>query len=400
MKYSVLIPTRNRLEYLRFAVTSVLKQKYDDWEIIISDNASIDDVSGYVASLNDPRIKYYRSETFLTITESWNRSMDLSSGDYVVMLGDDDLLLNGYFKIADRLIADHSPDLIYHESFLFAYPGVIPNFPKGVFQPFGALNAMPKKPKPYWLDHSLRMDIVKETLKFGSIYSTNMQHALIRRSLIDRIKKDGKFFYSPYPDVYAMSALFLEAKNILICPHELVVVGVTPKSHGYFAFNNKQKEAADFLNINNDIAAIPDIHKSLLPPYDSIQTFWLAAIFLLDKHFPLGSYGLKIDYKKYRSEQIKNVFHLIYKDKKAFGNEAAELVRRISFREKFGHFYWDLLVYYMKRICPKFVKTVYLKLKRPVKVKQKIVLCSPEKSYPENRFSNALEIFDQVELKL
>lgn len=104
MKFSLLIPTRNRLNLLKYAVASVLSQSYNDWEIIISDNASTEDIKGYVSSLNEPRIKYSRSEEFLSITENWNRCIDLCTGDYVIMIGDDDILLKNHFQIMRNLI--------------------------------------------------------------------------------------------------------------------------------------------------------------------------------------------------------------------------------------------------------------------------------------------------------
>src|ERR1700744_891987 len=104
MKFSVVIPTRNRLDLLKCAVFSVLKQDYNDFEIIISDNASDEDIEGYVKSLNEPRIKYSRSNEFLSITQSWNRCIDLSSGEYILMIGDDDILLKNHLQIINGLI--------------------------------------------------------------------------------------------------------------------------------------------------------------------------------------------------------------------------------------------------------------------------------------------------------
>jgi glycosyltransferase involved in cell wall biosynthesis len=40
MKFSVLLPTRNRLNLLSYAIETVIRQDYSDWEIIISDNCS------------------------------------------------------------------------------------------------------------------------------------------------------------------------------------------------------------------------------------------------------------------------------------------------------------------------------------------------------------------------
>lgn len=50
IKFSVLIPTRDRLDLLKEAIDSVRNQSYHNWELIVSDNCSDDDVEGYVRS--------------------------------------------------------------------------------------------------------------------------------------------------------------------------------------------------------------------------------------------------------------------------------------------------------------------------------------------------------------
>src|SRR4051794_10427964 len=98
MKFSILLPTRNRTEYLSHAVYTILNQDYDNWEAIVSDNHSEQDIAAYVASLGEPRIKYFRTNGFVSVTENWNTALEKSSGDYVIMLGDDDGLLSGYLR--------------------------------------------------------------------------------------------------------------------------------------------------------------------------------------------------------------------------------------------------------------------------------------------------------------
>ena len=95
MKFSILLPTRERLELLRHAVESVRLQDDADWEVVISDNASSQDVAGYVASLGDVRVRYSRTDKLLPVTENWNRALEMSQGEYLIMLGDDDALLPG-----------------------------------------------------------------------------------------------------------------------------------------------------------------------------------------------------------------------------------------------------------------------------------------------------------------
>ena len=76
-----------------------------------------------------------RTAHFLSVTDNWNNALKCSSGDYVVMLGDDDCLLKGYFRELSMLIDRFSePDCIYVDALQFAYPGVVPGHAKGFVQ--------------------------------------------------------------------------------------------------------------------------------------------------------------------------------------------------------------------------------------------------------------------------
>ena len=45
IKYSIIIPTRNKAEYLPYAIKSVLDSSRDDIEVIVSNNFSTDNTS-------------------------------------------------------------------------------------------------------------------------------------------------------------------------------------------------------------------------------------------------------------------------------------------------------------------------------------------------------------------
>lgn len=96
-RVSVCIPTYNYGHFIGAAIESVLRQTLQDFEIIISDNASTDDteaiVSGYM--LHDPRIRYERNRSNLGMVANWNRCLALATGDYVKFLCADDLLEAG-----------------------------------------------------------------------------------------------------------------------------------------------------------------------------------------------------------------------------------------------------------------------------------------------------------------
>ena len=99
---------------LKIALETVQRQDDPDWEVVVSDNHSADDVAGHVASLGDARITCKRTQSFVPVTENWNNALGGSSGRYVLMLGDDDGLLPGYVT-ALRAVEDRfaSPEVVY-----------------------------------------------------------------------------------------------------------------------------------------------------------------------------------------------------------------------------------------------------------------------------------------------
>jgi len=56
-KVSAIIPTHNRAEFLRSAITSVLNQTFQNFEIVIVDDASKDHTREVIANFNDTRIR-------------------------------------------------------------------------------------------------------------------------------------------------------------------------------------------------------------------------------------------------------------------------------------------------------------------------------------------------------
>lgn len=305
MKFSVLLPTRNRLDLLKLAVETVRRQDYDDWEILISDNCSDEDVGAWVRSLGDPRIRCERTERFIPVTENWNRALAMSTGDYVVMLGDDDGLLQGYFRTLREEIERHGrPEVLYINAYLFAYPGVLPRAPEGFLKTHGAAAFFVGATEPFWLDRGAAHALVRESMAFRMRFDFNMQYAVVSRALIDRMKAKGDFYQSPYPDYYAMNALFLVAR-VLVIPRRLIVVGISPKSFGFYYFNDKEAAGTEFLKNLPDQEIAARVRDVVLPG-TNMNTSWLLAMETLLARYG-SEFDLAVDYDAYRRLQILNV---------------------------------------------------------------------------------------------
>lgn len=91
-KISIAIPTFNRVNYLRMAVESALSQTYANIEVIISDNASTDNTCETLDKYNDSRIVVVRQSTNIGMMANWNKCLEMATGDYFILLSDDDLL--------------------------------------------------------------------------------------------------------------------------------------------------------------------------------------------------------------------------------------------------------------------------------------------------------------------
>jgi glycosyltransferase involved in cell wall biosynthesis len=103
-KVSIAIPTYNCSQFLKEAIESVLAQTYQDFELIISDNASTDKTKELVKSFNDQRIGYYRNSKNIGMMANWNKCIELSKGNYLMILGDDDKL---YPRFIEKSVKVH-----------------------------------------------------------------------------------------------------------------------------------------------------------------------------------------------------------------------------------------------------------------------------------------------------
>lgn len=103
-KVSVCIPTYNRANYLKIALNSAICQTYNNIEIIISDNCSTDNTQKMVEHVKDDRIIYHKFLNPVLPIQNWNNCVELSSGEYITFLTDDDILEKRYVEILLKLI--------------------------------------------------------------------------------------------------------------------------------------------------------------------------------------------------------------------------------------------------------------------------------------------------------
>lgn len=249
-RFSVLLPTRNGGTYLENCIKGVLSQQ-GDFELVISDNANTDATQDVISRWKgDPRVRSTRLERAVSVTENWNQTLALARGQYLVMLGDDDYLLPGYFKRMDDILSrHHDPGCVIHNGYSYIAPGSIGDDSRGFYREnhFQFDSAFREESI---LSMQLRREIVSDMFKFRVRIPLNMQTTIVRRDMQNRVP--GGLYQAPFPDHLALCALLLNGDDWVYSPERLVVVGVSPKSFGHYVYNNHQKSGLSYLGITSD----------------------------------------------------------------------------------------------------------------------------------------------------
>lgn len=99
---SICIPAYNCVRFVGKAIESVLCQRWQDFEIVVVDNASTDGTLDAVAAFADPRIRVYQNDENIGAAPNFNRAVSYARGRYLKVLCADDVI---YPACLDRQIA-------------------------------------------------------------------------------------------------------------------------------------------------------------------------------------------------------------------------------------------------------------------------------------------------------
>lgn len=93
---SVIVPTIGRPKFIKNAIDSIIAQDYENLEILISDNCPAVPTSEYLGQELDPRIKIITRAVRIESSEHMNICLAAASGEYVMILSDDDIIGKNY----------------------------------------------------------------------------------------------------------------------------------------------------------------------------------------------------------------------------------------------------------------------------------------------------------------
>lgn len=104
---SVIIPSYNHEKFIKECIQSVLDQTFQDFEIIITDDASTDRTVEAIKSFDDKRIKLFTSHKNQGASIATNNCISQSSGKYIAMLSSDDTWYPEKLEIQVQYLEQH-----------------------------------------------------------------------------------------------------------------------------------------------------------------------------------------------------------------------------------------------------------------------------------------------------
>ncbi len=297
MLISIVIPTRERAETLRFALAACLRIRDDNIEIVVSDNASLDDTADVVAAAKDARVRYVRTPQRCSMRENFEFAVSHTRGDYVFIMGDDDALIPNQFPYMRALLEEHRPDSLTGTAVKYTWPGEWRR-PSAV--------ATVRRLKLLWRNvygkprivsgGQLRSELAANgaKIKWGA---PRIYGGVLSRRVIEALKaKTGQMFMGGWPDIYTVFAAPSAIERHLVVNHPFFIGASSPKGNGVnflemMSATTKQGEYNRFL-VESKLDALVDP----IPDAPSIQLGEFSLLEAANRYAYDG--GLAIDYER------------------------------------------------------------------------------------------------------
>jgi glycosyltransferase involved in cell wall biosynthesis len=225
MKFTIVIPTRERAATLAATLQTCLMQSWENLEILVSDNHSQDQTEQIVRALNDPRIRYIKTGKRLSMMENFEFAYKQVTSGYVFGMGDDDALVPQAIEYVAKLISETHCKAISGDFAHYMWPD-LENSSAGQLM-FGMRKGYEIRQTKPWL---------KKTLygRHPFNHLPCIYYGFIDAQVLQRLrqKQGGRLFMTNIVDLYSSVALSLELDHYCFSYQPFAVNGTSSKSNG------------------------------------------------------------------------------------------------------------------------------------------------------------------------
>lgn len=224
MHFTVVIPTRDRANTLKYSLGTVTSQDHDDLEILVSDNASVDNTRDVVFSFNDKRIKYINTGRRLSMTASFEFAFSQVKPGYLISIGDDDGIPAGAIRRAAEIVKETGAAAITTDRAQYDWPGMPANRQNQIL--FSTRKGWKKRNTEDYYPAVLnkRLSYYEIPLLYHCYIATDVLHAVRARL--------GGLFHSQQLDIYSAMLMGGFVQKYVHSFEPLVINGASTKSNG------------------------------------------------------------------------------------------------------------------------------------------------------------------------
>ncbi len=301
-KYSIIIPSKGGMPYLRYAIESVLSSEFRDLELLVSLDDTDDGSKELLARISDARLRVIAPPTQMSMSEHWDFAQSHARGDWQIFLGQDDMMMGGYVEKLDALTHFATERAlavaVCRRAYITWPPIKTPNL----------------KPLQYWRTDEMKVinseSFVKTALLNEISYHEGPQMyttTIVSANLIKKIRQDnqGRLILGHPQDAFLAAVLLKYAPEYIWSGDPFGWVGTSSRSAGLAITHGnlggiRSELAYSYSNSVNQSSALP--YKSSVDFrhgvnsryfYDALVGVWPEITGSVRKAMPL--FGLRLD---------------------------------------------------------------------------------------------------------
>jgi hypothetical protein len=227
-RLSVVIPTLQRSDTLKYALQTVLNQRYGDLEIVVQNNGRDPATERVVEESSDHRVKHFWSDAILPMVENWETALGNARGEFITFIGDDDGLMPGACVLAAALLKQTKVDILSWRPFCYYWPNYLyPEMRGRVIAEIddGCSIKLIKSPEQLERFYRCKIDYAQLPMIYNSF---------VRRPVLDAVRrKAGRYFLGTCPDVTSGIVNAAFSQQFALVSRPISMTGLSHHSTGH-----------------------------------------------------------------------------------------------------------------------------------------------------------------------
>lgn len=227
---SIIVPTKDRYEYLKPLIALIQSFHSDDIELVIQDNTKVNtEILNFINDCNYGNLKYFHNVEQLSVARNCDLAILNSTGEYICFIGDDDGV-SEHIVSAVKWMEKEKIDALKSTTLSYKWPSF--NFSK--LADFSATIMMGFYDKKHKIINPIE-ELKKSLMNGGNGIALlpKVYHSIAKRSTLDKIYNiGGTYFPGPSPDMANSVAMSFVVEKFVYLNFPVVIPGNSVRAGG------------------------------------------------------------------------------------------------------------------------------------------------------------------------